>query len=214
MYNTIIFDLDGTLLDTLTDLEECLNHTLKNYNLKCLTKDEVRGFLGNGMEKLVELAVPNGLNNPLFNEIYASFKEYYFQNSTKHTLPYNEVIELLKALKEKNYKLGIVSNKADSAVKDLCKTFFSDFINVAIGEKETTRRKPYPDAIFEAIKLLNADISHCLFVGDSEVDILTAKNASVDCISCSWGFRSAESLKENNAKIIISHPLELLEYLK
>lgn len=214
MYNTIIFDLDGTLLDTLTDLKESVNHTLATYNMPLKTIDEIRSYLGNGMERLVELSVEGGKAHPLFDKIYKDFKDYYFVNSTKFTKPYDGVIELLTSLKEKGYKLAIVSNKGDEAVKLLRHTYFEGLIEIAIGEKTGIRRKPYPDTAIEAMHLLNSKPEECLYVGDSEVDIETAHNASLECVSCSWGFRTREQLIASKATTIINKPLELLNILE
>lgn len=210
----LIFDLDGTLLNTAYDLHASLNYALKTHNLKQTTLEETLSLLGNGIDILVAGAIENGKNNPDFEKIYATFKTYYNDHINDYTVPYDGIIELLKTIKQKNIKMGIVSNKFDEGVKALQKKFFNDLIDNAQGVTETIQKKPCPDAVFELIKTSNALNETNIYIGDSEVDIETAKNAGIDCISVSWGFRSKEYLQSINAKIIIDKPIQLLDYIK
>ena len=209
----VIFDLDGTLLNTLFDLTDSVNYTLEKYGMPQRSLEEVRAFVGNGIRNLMTQAVPDGESHPEFESLFAFFREYYKMHCNIKTAPYEGVMELLEELKERDIKMAIVSNKIDSGVKELNKIHFSEYIDVAIGEREGIGRKPEPDSVFEALRVLGVDAEHAVYVGDSDVDIQTARNAEVRCISVSWGFRDEAFLKENGADIIIASPLELLEYL-
>lgn len=213
MHNTVIFDLDGTLLDTLDDLTDAVNYALRKHYLPKRSKDEVRQFLGNGMEKLMELAVTKGKATKNFNVILQDFKAYYLVNSITKTSPYPGIMEMLQELKDKGFKLAIVSNKGYQAVNFLRQYFFNDLIDIAIGEKEGIRKKPYPDTVYEALHLLGQTNEHAFYVGDSEVDILTAKNANMACLSVSWGFRTKDELIASKANLIFDNPNALLNYI-
>ncbi len=202
-YNTIIFDLDGTLLNTLEDLKDSLNYALTSHGYETRSLEEVRSFVGDGVEKLVERSLPLHSSHENIQKCLATFKEHYQQNMQNKTRPYNGIIELLHKLKENDYKLAIVSNKFDIAVKKLAKDYFGDLINVAIGESATIKRKPAPDTVFKAIKELGADINKTIFVGDSETDVQTAKNAGLPCVGVTWGFRSPEVLRHEGADYLI-----------
>ncbi len=206
----VIFDLDGTLLDTLEDLKEAVNAALLSMNMPVCTLEQVRHYVGNGVRRLMQRAVPDGENNPKFEESFAVFKEFYGEHCLDHTKPYPNVLELLKELKERGVKTAIVSNKLDSAVKELDKRFFGGFTTTAIGERENVARKPAPDMVNEAVAVLGTERGKTLYVGDSEVDIMTAENAGLSCISVTWGFRSEKFLKKNGAKTLIQTPLDLL----
>ena len=197
---TVIFDLDGTLLDTLQDLADAVNYALRKEGMPERTIDEVRRFVGNGVRLLMIRAVPGGESNPLFEETFAQFKEYYGEHCNDNTKPYEGMIELLETLKSKGYSVAIVSNKIDFAVKELSVLYFNGIVPVAIGEKEGVRRKPAPDTVREALKELGRTAEEAVYVGDSDVDIETAKNADMPCISVLWGFRDLEFLEEHGAK--------------
>lgn len=197
---TVIFDLDGTLLDTLQDLADAANYALRKEGMPERTIDEVRRFVGNGVRLLMIRAVPGGESNPLFEETFAQFKEYYGEHCNDNTKPYEGMIELLETLKSKGYSVAIVSNKIDFAVKELSALYFKGIVPVAIGEKEGVRRKPAPDTVREALKELGRTAEESVYVGDSDVDIETAKNAGMPCISVLWGFRDREFLEEHGAK--------------
>lgn len=213
MIHCVIFDLDGTLLNTLDDLCDSTNYALKQFGYPERTLDEVRHFVGNGVKKLIERAIPDGINNPDFEECLRVFKEHYAANMYNKTAPYNGVPEMLKELRLKGIHTAVVSNKFDSAVKQLCKKYFGDLIQVAIGENEEAgvRKKPAPDSVFRAMEELKVSIENVIYAGDSETDVQTAKNAEIDCIGCAWGFRSKDILKHEGAKYIIDSPQEILK---
>ena len=211
-YNTFIFDLDGTLLDTLGDLAAAVNYALRTHGLPEHSIDDVRRFVGNGVRKLMERAVPDGAGNPLFEDTFATFRQYYMAHSLDTTRPYEGIPEALAALKAQGCRLAVVSNKMMAATQALCSHFFPDTIEVAIGEHEAAgiRKKPAPDTVVAALKALGVGKEHAVYVGDSDVDILTAANAGIPCISVLWGFRDKTFLIQHGAKTLISAPHELL----
>lgn len=213
MIDTIIFDLDGTLLNTLEDLKDSTNYALKKFGYPERTLEEVRNFVGNGVQKLIERAIPDGIYNPDFENCLNVFKKNYAENMYNKTAPYDGIIELLQNLKTLNYKTAVVSNKFDMAVKQLCKTYFGDLISIAIGEDENVRKKPFPDSVLKAIELLGSSNKTSIYCGDSDVDVKTAKNADIECIGVTWGYRSREILEENGAEFIVNKPSEILELL-
>lgn len=197
--NTIIFDLDGTLLDTLSDLTDAVNYALEKQNMPKRTLEEVRGFVGNGVKLLMIRAIPDGEKNPLFEQTFSLFKEYYHIHCNDHTKPYEGIEDLLKTLRKKGYAAAVVSNKIDSAVKQLNELYFADMISAAIGEKEGVNRKPEPDMVLLALKELGKTKEEAIYVGDSEVDIKTAQNCGIPCISVLWGFREKQFLQKHGA---------------
>lgn len=210
----IIFDLDGTLLNTLEDLKNSVNVTLRAFNFPERTLEEVRQFVGNGVARLMELAVPYPLNQEKSKEILDYFKTEYAKNCNNHTAPYEGIIELLHELTSRGYLLSIVSNKFDAAVKELNQLYFSTYIKIAIGQREGVRKKPYPDTVNLALEELGCHPEECLYVGDSEVDIETAKNAGLRMLSVDWGFRTRDELLQHGASRMISHPKEMLSFLE
>ncbi len=212
----IIFDLDGTLLNTLDDLADSTNFALSKFNYPTRSIEEIRTFVGNGVAKLIERAIPDGRNNPNFDKCLEIFKQHYSINKYNKTAPYNNIINLLMELKEKNYKIAVVSNKFDLAVKELCEKYFPNLIDIAIGENEAEgiNKKPAPDTVNLVLQQLGLTSNQAIYVGDSDVDILTAKNSNMPCISVTWGFRDREFLINNNAQIIINTPKEIIDYLK
>lgn len=212
-YDTIIFDLDGTLLNTLEDLTDSVNYALGEFGFPLRTLSEIRGFVGNGVRQLIELSVPDGKDNPKFNEAFDLFRQYYFDNCKNKTKPYPGIMELLQKLSDKRYKLAVVSNKYDDAVNDLNGQFFSKYISVAIGEKKDVRRKPAPDAVLYVLRKLESAKDRTIYIGDSAIDIQTANNAGVDCISVTWGFCDRDFLVKSGAKRIIDSPQELLRLI-
>ena len=199
--NTIIFDLDGTLLDTLEDLKTAVNYALSACNMPVRTLEEIRQFVGNGVKKLMVRAVPEGEQNPAFERAFELFKEYYGEHCNDATKAYDGIPELLEVLKNAGYVLAIVSNKIDSAVQDLNSRYFPQ-VDVAIGDRENLKRKPEPDSVFLALKELGRTKEEAVYIGDSEVDLQTAQNAGLACISVLWGFRDREFLEENGAQFI------------
>ena len=213
MKDTIIFDLDGTLLDTLQDLADSVNAALSANGFPMRTVDEVRRFVGNGVRRLMELAIEDGVHHPLFEKTLADFKAHYALHCMDKTAPYDGVLPLLESLNRRGYKLAVVSNKFDAAVKELNLQYFGDWIPVAIGEKATVRKKPAPDSVFAAIEALGSDISRSIYVGDSEVDILTAKNAGIPCALVTWGFRDRAYLIENGGELLFDDADALKAYI-
>lgn len=208
-YDTIIFDLDGTLLNTLDDLHDSVNYALEKNALGLRSLDEIRRFVGNGVRKLIKRAVPEGTDNEMYEAVYADFERHYDKNCRNKTAPYDGVTDLLAALKERGLKLAIVSNKIDFAVQNLRKEFFADVVEVAVGDSDDTENKPAPDMVFKALRALGSDGKKAIYVGDSEVDMKTAENAGMECISVSWGFRSRSELMSHGAQIIADTPEEV-----
>ena len=212
MYSTYIFDLDGTLLDTLGDLAASVNYALRICGMPEHSIEEVRGFVGNGVRLLMERAVPDGASNPRFDEAFSAFRQHYMAHSLDTTCPYDGIPEMLADLKAKGCHLAVVSNKFYAATQELCHHFFADTIDVAIGEHEAEgiRKKPAPDTVFEALRQLGVGKENAVYVGDSDVDIQTARNSGLPCVSVLWGFRDRDFLIKNGAETFISAPLELL----
>ena len=202
----IIFDLDGTLLDTLGDLHAATNHVLTQFGYPQRTIHEVCRFVGNGAAQLIRLAVPEGEN---WEPVLAAFQTYYAAHCDILTGPYEGIPEALTVLGEK-YPLAVVSNKPDRAVKELAKIYFPTLF--ARGESTDCPRKPAPDMVFKAMEALGAD--RCIYVGDSDVDIATAKNAGMPCISVTWGFRGEEELRAAGAEHFCHHPSQLHQIIE
>ena len=211
-YDTYIFDLDGTLLDTLADLAASTNYALRTHGMPEHSIDDVRRFVGNGVRKLMERAIPNGEANPDFEATFATFRDHYMHHSLDTTRPYPGIPEALAELKAKGCRLAVVSNKMMAATVELCRHFFTDTIEVAIGEHEAEgiRKKPAPDTVFAALRELGVNKSGAVYVGDSDVDVQTAANSGLPCISVLWGFRDRDFLIQHGAKTFISAPSELL----
>ena len=213
MYKAILFDLDGTILNTLDDLYISTNYALTYYNLPNRTYEEIRCFVGNGVRVLIEKAV--GSNNlHLTDLVISKFKEHYQIHSKDHIKEYDGITELLENLKQKGLLLAVVTNKFNLAAQDIVNKYFPNIFDYILGESTNLRRKPYPDMCNYVLEQLNLTASDALYVGDSDVDIKTAANANLKCISCSWGFKTKEELLSYNAKIIIDNPSELMNFLK
>ncbi|MBO6038401.1 MAG: HAD-IIIA family hydrolase [Acidaminococcaceae bacterium] len=212
-YKAVIFDLDGTLLDTLTDLAEGTNYALHVNGFPERTLDEIRRFVGNGARKLIERAVPDGQIEAALEQVRQDFNIYYKVHCKDHTGPYPGIMEMLRELARQGYALGVVSNKPDFAVQELIPEYFPDIFASVSGEREGVAKKPAPDLILEAMKNLKADGSEAIYVGDSEVDLEAAANAGIPCISVAWGFMGRKFLEEQNAGTIIETPSEILKYL-
>ncbi len=215
MINCVIFDLDGTLLNTLEDLCDSTNYALAKYGFPPRTLDEVRCFVGNGVRKLIERAIPQGELNPVFADCLEVFKNHYKDNMYNKTAPYPGIAEMLGTLKQKGIKTAVVSNKFDAAVKELCQNYFAGLIDTAIGENEAEgiRKKPAPDSILKVVKELQTDLRHVIYAGDSETDVQTAKNAGIECIGCTWGFRSRDVLENEGANYLVNSPNEIPEII-
>ena len=210
IYDNYIFDLDGTLLDTLNDLAASTNHALRQHGMPEHTTDEVRRMVGNGVAKLIERAVPQGLDNPDYEQGLADFKAHYSVHSMDTTRPYPGIEELLHTLKQQGKRLAVVSNKFCTATEALCRHFFGDTIEVAIGESERIRKKPAPDAVIEAMRRLDAHKDNTVYVGDSEVDVATAHNSGLPCISVTWGFRDRALLTDHGATTFADSPMDIV----
>ena len=211
-YQTYVFDLDGTLLDTLGDLAASTNYALRTHEMPEHSLDDVRRFVGTGVRVLMERAVPQGAENPQFEAAFQTFRTHYMQHSLDTTKPYDGILETLEALNAEGCRLAVVSNKMMAATQELCRHFFRDTIEVAIGEHEAQgiRKKPAPDTVNEAFRQLGVGKERAVYVGDSDVDILTARNSGLPCISVLWGFRDRDFLIQHGAETFISAPSELL----
>ena len=206
----ILFDLDGTLLDTMDDLADAANATLAHFGYPQRSTPEVRSFIGNGAERLIRLSLPESADDRVLREALAFFQSYYPAHAQAKTKPYDGILEALEEIK-KEFPIAVVSNKPDIAVKPLCRDFFGAEL-FAIGESSACPRKPAPDMVYQAMKAIGAD--SCIYVGDSEVDVLTAKNAGVPCLTVLWGFRSKDALVAAGADHFCETPADLLKTLK
>ena len=211
--NTIIFDLDGTLLNTLTDLTNSVNYALASFELPTYFEEEVRQMVGNGVTALMERAIPGGQAFDNFQNCLHTFKEHYEIHKKDNTRPFPGIIDFLKKADDAGYKLAVVSNKFDLAVKGLCHDFFSPYITTAIGESSRTAPKPSPDTVFKAMEELHVLPGQCIYVGDSDVDISTARNADIPCLSVSWGFRSRKFLEQHGASVIADTTEDMEQYI-
>ena len=210
MYKNYIFDLDGTLLNTLADLASSTNYALRQYGMPEHSVDDVRRFVGNGVGKLIERAIPYGLANPLYEDVLATFRKHYLIHSLDTTSPYPGIGELLHTLRSMGCNVAVVSNKFYNATVELCQHFFADTVEVAIGERENIRRKPASDTVFEAMRQLGVTAEDTVYVGDSDVDVATARNSGIPCISVLWGFRDRDFLIEHGATTFVNTPEEIL----
>lgn len=211
-YQLAIFDLDGTLLDTLEDLADSTNYVMRSFGYPERTLAEVRSFVGNGIRKLLERSAPEGTSEEEIDRIFEQFKEYYGVHCADKTKPYDGIMNLLHRLQEQRIKLAVVSNKADYAVKALCEQYFPGIFDEAVGERVGIARKPAPDTVNEVLMNLQIEKAQAVYIGDSEVDVQTARNAEMDCIAVDWGFRNAEVLKEAGAETIVSTPENLFKF--
>ena len=209
-YQTAVFDLDGTLLDTLEDLYRATNTALEGHALPRRSRDEVRMFVGNGVEMLIRRAVPAGTDEETTLAVLADFKTTYAAICEDHTRPYDGILNMLRALREKGIRVAVVSNKFDAATKQLCEKYFGDLVEVAIGERAGVRKKPAPDTVYEALKELGVTAEGAVYIGDSDVDIETARNCGMPCISVTWGLRDKDFLLQSGAKILVNTPESLL----
>ena len=210
VYESYIFDLDGTLLSTLYDLASSCNFALHSYGMPERTIDEVRQFVGNGVKKLMERAVPDGLNNERFGEVYETFRQHYLLHNLDTTAPYPGIPELIQRLNAHGRHVAVVSNKFYDATQALVRHFFGDAIPVAIGERENIKKKPAPDTVIEALRQLGMPRETAVYIGDSDVDIETARNCGMPCISVLWGLRSRDFLLEHGATTLVGKPDEIL----
>lgn len=207
----IIFDLDGTLLDTLDDLASSTNHALQACGYPARGTGEIRQFVGNGVGMLIERAVPAGTAASDVERCLAIFRRHYADHCLDRTMPYPGIQAMIGTFKQRGVAMAIVSNKLQSAVAELNQRFFAPDITIAVGETEQLRRKPAPDMLQQAMRLMGATEKNTVYVGDSDVDILTAKAANLPCVSVTWGFRSREFLQQHGATAIADTPKQLCE---
>ncbi len=208
--NTIIFDLDGTLLNTLEDLMDSVNFALARQNFPLRTLLEIRSFVGNGIRLLMERAVPSDvIGTDTFEVCFKDFCDYYKIHMEDKTAPYEHINEMLDAVKKAGYKTAIVTNKADFAAQDLCKRMFGDNIDLVVGSSDDRPNKPAPDGVYYALEVLGSKLENTIFVGDADTDILTAKNAKLSSIGVLWGFRDREVIENEGAEYIVETVKEL-----
>lgn len=210
-YDTVIFDLDGTLLNSLEDLTDSVNYVLSLHDFPRRDITEIRNFVGNGVGRLIELSIPDGLNNSYYEQCISEFRTHYSKNMGNKTRAYDGIMDLFGQLSNEDFKMAIVSNKFDAAVKELAQSYFPGYIQVAIGESKNVARKPAPDSVIKALEQLGSVSDKAVYVGDSEVDVKTAKNAGLTCIGVTWGYRDREILECEGANYIINKPEELLK---
>ncbi len=213
-YNSVVFDLDGTLLDTLGDLRDSVNFALEKNGLPKRTTEEIRSFVGNGIRLLIERSVPENTPSEITDQCFSDFKEYYKDHSAILTKAYDGIIDLMNELKSKGVKIAVVSNKADFAVKTLMEDYFSGRYDCAYGERSGVPRKPEPDSVFGAISEMGADAENTVYIGDSEVDVETSKNAKLPCIAVTWGFRDKEVLEGLSPEYIADSPRDILRIIE
>ena len=208
-YRVALFDLDGTVLDTLQDLANSTNAALQMHGFPTRTTDEVRRFVGNGIAKLIERAVPTGTDAPTCEAVLESFKAHYKAHCADLTKPYDGVLQMLQALREAGVKTAVISNKADFAVQELAVHYFNGLFDFALGERADIAKKPAPDMVYHVLEQLGATADSAVFIGDSDVDILTAKNAGLPAIGVCWGFRDRACLLEAGATDLADTVAEL-----
>lgn len=213
MYKLAVFDMDGTILDTLEDLKDSTNFALEKCGYPTRSYDEVRRFVGNGIRKLIERAVPEGLTTEQIDRVHEVFTEHYKVHCADKTKAYDGIKPLLEKLRTSGVKTAVVSNKADYGVQELCKEYFDGLFDYAVGERKGIRRKPAPDAVNEALRVLGMSKSEAVYIGDSDVDFETAKNAELPCISVLWGFRDEEFLREKGATLFVRDPAEIYDII-
>ncbi|CCX89656.1 putative phosphoglycolate phosphatase bacterial [Clostridium sp. CAG:590] len=211
--DTVIFDLDGTLLNTLEDLADSTNYAMRAFGLKERSINEVRNFVGNGVDVLIERAVEGAIPKEQELECLDVFKQHYSKNMDNKTKPYDGIMDVIKELLKRGYHIAIVSNKFDAAVKGLNVDYFEGLFPVAIGASDTVAKKPAPDSVIKALQELHSDKERAVYVGDSDVDIMTARNSGLPCISVTWGFRDEELQRSMGTDYIIHKPEELLDVL-
>ena len=212
-YKIAIFDLDGTILNTLDDLADSLNVVLQEFKMPLHTYEQVRFMVGNGIPKLIERAVPEGTSNPKYTQVLNKYIEYYEKHCSKKTAPYDGILEILTQMKSYGMKLAVNTNKVAQAAEELCIHYFPSVFDYVCGSCPQIPVKPAPDGVNKILHHFNLKKEDAVYIGDSDVDIATATNAGLPCISVSWGFRSKEFLKSHQAQIIIDSPKELLKHI-
>lgn len=212
-YKAVLFDMDGTVLDTLADLTNAVNHILAQYGMPPRTPREVASFLGNGAARLLALSAPEGTPEETLREMLAVYQPWYDSHCAILTAPYPGILPLMEALKAAGVKQAVISNKQDRAVRQLAAQHFPGLLETAVGESATVRRKPNPDAVLAALREMDVRPEDAIYVGDTEVDLRTAENAHLDCAAVGWGFRTEEQLRKAGAGHIFQSAEELLNWL-
>ena len=210
----IIFDLDGTLLDTIDDLAAAVNFALEKNSFGTLSLSEIKENVGNGARRLIADSLPRGFEEPDYEKCFGDFTLYYREHLSVFTKPYDGVTELLSELKKRNIKTAILSNKPDRATKALAKLYFGDLIDVCSGERDGIPKKPDPSGIFALLSEMELKAEECLYAGDMDVDIMTAKNSGMVCISCLWGFRTREFLEKSGGRFFAETPKDILKFCR
>lgn len=213
-FDAVVFDLDGTLTDTLEDLKNSVNYAMCEFGFPERTLEEVRAFVGNGVKRLVYLSVPENTEKAVADKCLAVFKEHYKNNSLVKTKPYDGIIPMLEELKKQGVKIAVVTNKMHEAAEDIVRIFFGGLVDITVGQTDGIAQKPRPDAVYLALGKLGVSKEKAVYVGDSEVDCITAKNADIPCIGVTWGFRDKSVLAENGADCIINKPQEIFDMIK
>ena len=212
--SAIIFDLDGTLMDTLQDLCISTNYALEKFGFPQHRIEAVRSFVGNGVRVLMERALPHGASNPLFEDVFCAFKEHYVAHCRDHSGLYPGVADMLDSLCASGYQLAMVSNKLQAGVTELQASYFSSWIRIAVGERPDLHRKPAPDMVLQAVRELGCPLDEVVYIGDSDVDIETAKNCGIPCISVLWGFRDRSFLKTCGASYMAEAPQDVVRLIQ
>ena len=213
-YQAVLFDMDGTVLDTLEDLYRAVNRSLEEFSLPVVSRERVRAGLGNGAAHLIDFCVPEDCPEARRQQVLDWYKPWYDAHCRIATRPYPGILPLMERLRDRGVKLAIISNKPDPAVRELAEAFFPGLLEAAVGEGETVRRKPDPSAVLTAARRMGVEIGKCVYVGDSEVDYATAQSCGSDLVLCSWGFRGRKELEELGAKTIVDTPEELIALLE
>ncbi|MCU0104628.1 HAD family hydrolase [Acholeplasma vituli] len=213
MKKVILFDLDGTLLDTLTDLTNAINHMLLNFNFKPRTAEEIRRFLGNGAKQLVELSIGKSVEPEKFEEYYQYYDTYYQAHSEEQTAPYEGIPQVLESLKKRGYRLAVISNKQDIVVKQLVDKMFPNTFDYALGVTEDGIKKPDPRMIDKVLEAMGIFAHEAYLIGDSETDIQTGKNSNLTVIACLWGFRDMKDIAPMNPEFIVGKPYDILKVI-
>ena len=209
-YDAILFDLDGTLLDSLEDMKDSVNHVMREFGFPEHTTEEIRTFVGNGIRRLIERSVPEDTDPRTCEAALKVYRSYYNDHCMIKTKPYDGVPELLAALKKEGFAMAIVSNKNEEAVEEMREHYFGDLVPLAFGQSDAVPKKPDPSMVYAAADRLGIPKERCIYVGDSEVDIETAKNAGIDCITCLWGFREKEFLLAEGARVLAEAAEDIL----
>ncbi len=212
-YDAILYDMDGTVLDTLGDLCDSVNYSLAQFSFPAITMSDAAQYLGNGARRLITLACPEGTDEETVEKVLAFYLPWYNEHCRIKTAPYDGILEMMRKFRALGVKQAVISNKPDPAVQSLAEDFFSGLLELAVGESKDVRRKPAPDGVLNAAKQMNAPLDRCVYIGDTEVDIETAKNAGMDCVSVTWGFRSARQLIDSGASVMVNNAEELIDLL-